>query len=64
MLVYTALEPYIYYKDTDRGLKNITIFQNFLVGACPRSKRAAITSLYSIWRRSFFIPTFIKMHYL
>ena len=46
MLVYTALEPYIYYKDTDRGLKNITIFQNFLVGACPRSKRAAITSLF------------------
>ena len=28
--------------DTDRGLKNITIFQNFLVGACPLTYIASV----------------------
>ena len=35
IIVYTALEPDIYCKDTDLGLKNFTIFQNFLVSAFP-----------------------------
>ena len=36
------IEPYIYYKDTDRGLKNIQYHHFFKFSR----KRAAITSLF------------------
>ena len=62
-LVCTALERYIYYIDTERGPKNITIFQKNFVGACPppppyqHSKRAAIRSLFLYEDDHFFILT-------
>ena len=53
--------------DTERGLKNITIFQNFLVGTChpySHSKREVIESLFLYEYDHFFMQTFIKMHHL
>ena len=40
-----SLELYMYYMDTERGLKNTTIFQNFLVGACPPTHIGDIASV-------------------
>ena len=54
--------------DTERGLKDITIFQNFLVGTCPPthiySKREVIGSLFLYEYDRFVMQTFIKVHHL